>query len=154
GLEKLERGWIGPLSDAVYPPREGGRWAEPTSIQADGCPAFGESTFVAHPLGALPSATAGPEDNPSVRPGRYDFENRRSVVWFDPNLLHLDAQPLFGIRQEQLIGKDAPADVVAADRKRYEDWRADRDAALERGAHPSVVVQTATARALAGEGEP
>jgi len=49
-----------------------------------------------------------------------------------------------GLRHEHLIHKDAPAEVVAADRAEYDQWRAWRTAVLARGAMPSRRTMTAT----------
>jgi ATP-dependent exoDNAse (exonuclease V) beta subunit len=146
GVKELENGWASPLNAALYPPRTPAGWREPARSSAAGCPPFGSTSL----LGSRAAASA-PE---SVRPGCHEFETGHAAVWWDPNILHLDAQPLFGIRQEELIGKDAPADVVAADLECHERWRAARAAALERGARPSLLVDTATARAAASTAVP
>ena len=78
-----------------------------------------------------------------------------ALVWWDPNTLKLGAEVKFGLRQEELIGKDAPREIVQADLKAYEDWKTKRDGAIEHGSSPSLVVHTATERAAAlvrGEG--
>jgi len=152
GADPFENGWTAPLNGAIYPPRTDGRFAEPASVEVAGCPPFGASSMVVAP----PPGEAGGylvEDDRSVRPGRHDFAEH-GVVWFDPAILRLDAQPFFGIRQEELIGRDAPPAVVATDLARYEEWRGDRAAALARGGRPTLVVHTATARAAGGEGVP
>jgi ATP-dependent exoDNAse (exonuclease V) beta subunit len=142
GTEPFDSGWIGPLNSAVYPARSGGVWSPPSAVEVAGCPGLGESTVVP----ALDAGAASSEE-PSIAPGRYDFEGGGSAVWFCPRLLKLDAQPLFGIRQERLIGREAAPEVVAADVRLHEQWRAARDDAVAQGARPSLAVQTATARA-------
>ena len=49
-----------------------------------------------------------------------------------------------GLRNEHLIGKDAPAEVVAADRAGYDAWRQWRDDTIARRSAPSLQVMTAT----------
>ncbi len=49
-----------------------------------------------------------------------------------------------GLRQEELLGKDAPRDVVERDLAAYRSWRAWRDRAVEQGSQPSLLVRTVT----------
>jgi ATP-dependent helicase/nuclease subunit A len=74
------------------------------------------------------------------------------VVWWDPRALALDRQPVFGIRRQDLI-EDPGAAVLEGDRRRYQDWRIARQAAQERGARPSLAVQTVTDWAQRAAGE-
>ena len=75
------------------------------------------------------------------------------VVWWDPHQLALGAGAPIGIRREELLSKDAPDDVVEADLERYRAWRRRREAAVERAARPSLVLEKATERARAEAGE-
>jgi len=143
GVEPFEASWIGPLNGAIYPPRPDGRWQPPSSRAAAGCPAFGTSSLAVG-VGLQDDGSDG-----SVAPGHYELAPGHAVTWFDPNLLRLDAKPRFGIRQEELIGRDADPAVVAADLRRHEEWLAARAAALAQGARPSLVALTATAYAQA-----
>ena len=133
----FENGWVAPLNRAVYPPPERRRRPMP----ARGCP-----TFAADSVLRRPEEIAFAVDN--VRPGLHRFEEAGyAVVWWDPGALRLGATPSFGIRQEQLIGKDAAREIVDADLAVYEQWRAQREAAIASGSRPSLVVRTATERA-------
>ena len=67
-----------------------------------------------------------------------------SVVWWDPRALDLEREGRYGLRQEELVGKDAPAGVVANDLAAYVAWRNARDAAVAAGKAPSLRVRTVT----------
>ena len=137
-------GWTSPLHPAVYPPEERLRTPE----AAPGCPAFGPHSALEHP------AWDGPPPA-TVAPGLHRFAADREpaaaydVVWWDPRVLRLGAETRFGIRQEALLSKEAPAAVVEGDLHRYRAWRAARERNLERAAAPSLEVETATERAAA-----
>ena len=173
-------GWTSPLHHALYPPIEHRRAPEPAS----GCPAFGRDSVLDRPDGdparsdtvapglyrlegdgpdggktatsrarvidfpppADPTTTA-PELTPAER-------LRHPVVWWDPRTLRLDVDVHFGIRQEELLSKDAPEDVVEADLDTYRAWRRSRDLTVARAAEPSRVVETATERAEGGRARP
>jgi ATP-dependent exoDNAse (exonuclease V) beta subunit len=135
GWDGATDGWVVPIHDAVYPPSDRRRAAQ----EAPGCPAFGEDSVLEH----LDRDTPG-RDN--VRPGLHALGGDGgdySVVWWDPRCLRLDVQPVYGLRREDLI-QDPGRATVDADRARYDEWLAGRRAAQERGAQPSLRVQTAT----------
>ncbi len=129
-----EKQWVHPLSAALY----GGE-----AVAADGVPAFtGRDTHLDRPPNNAPTLH-------TMRPGAYahvDPVTRQpyTVVWWDPLLLEKPGAERRGLRHEHLIGKDAPAAVVAADRARYEQWRHAREATLVTSAAPSLRVMTAT----------
>ena len=129
-------GWTGPLNGAIYPPPNARRMA----TVAAGCPAF-----------KTDSVWRRPDDDPStpltVCPGHHAFggpDGSYSVVWWDPHALDLEVEPALGIRRETLIMKDVPDSVVADGLREYEQWRDSREAAIAKGAMPSLWVQTAT----------
>ena len=136
-----QKGWVRPLNRALYPPRE----MRQSPVTARGVPLFkGKDTVLpeARPDGQQPDAS-------TVRPGAYELVDPASganytVVWWDPLLLEEAAGTPRGVRREDLIEKTAAAADVAADRKRYDDWRERRRAARERGAAASMQVMTAT----------
>ncbi|MEW5853751.1 MAG: UvrD-helicase domain-containing protein [Myxococcota bacterium] len=135
GDGKYEGSWFSPLYDAVYPDED--RCRRP--MKAPGCPAFGKDTVLERPsIDGRGMAT--------VAPG-WHVMGDHGVVWWDPQVLKLGEQPSFGLRQEELLGKDAPPDVVAADVKAHEAWRNARDAAVAQGTTPSLEVKTITERA-------
>ena len=76
------------------------------------------------------------------------------IVWWDPATLRLDVDAHFGIRQEELLSKDAPEATVARDLSRYEEWKQSRDAAVARAAEPSLVVRLVTEHAEHGSTVP
>ncbi|MGH6718090.1 MAG: 3'-5' exonuclease, partial [Alphaproteobacteria bacterium] len=129
-----DKGWVHPLSPAIY----GGDEAT-----AAGVPEFrGRDTILDRP----------PNNNPTlhtVRPGAYTHVDPRTgeaytVVWWDPLLLDQRGAERRGLRHEHLIGKDAPAEVVAGDLAAYRDWRSRLDATIAQGRQPSLRVMTAT----------
>jgi ATP-dependent exoDNAse (exonuclease V) beta subunit len=111
---------------------------------APGCPPFkGKDTV----LGDRPGGQ--PPDETTVWPGAYEMTDPESrepytVVWWDPLLLEGKADDGRGLRREELISKEAAPADVAADRARYDQWRASREAVQRAGARPSVTMLTAT----------
>jgi hypothetical protein len=135
GWQAASDGWVSPVHAAVYPTAARRR----TSTEAPGCPAFGEDSVLERPDRDVPG-----RDN--VRPGLHTFgadAARYEVAWWDPRRLALDAPRSYGLRREDLI-QDPGRPVVEADRRRYDDWRAGREAAQERGARPSLSVRAVT----------
>jgi ATP-dependent helicase/nuclease subunit A len=136
GDAPFDDGWVRPLNAALYPPV-----AERQSPRAiDGCPAFrSRDTVIERPDGDAP----GPG---TVRPGGYEMRGSTggpySVVWWDPFALDKKGDDTRGLRRDDLISKEAPADVVAADRAMYEAWRARRAHVQAQGAKPSIEVMT------------
>jgi ATP-dependent exoDNAse (exonuclease V) beta subunit len=144
-------GWIAALNGALYPPAS--RWNRAT--EAPRCPPFGNESVL-----DPPPERAG---DPTVRPGLHLLESapvsvqgaegpsilptQHSVVWWDPGRLVLDVPPHFGLRQEELLGKEADASVVQQDLEAHSLWLSSREATLERGAVPSLKLQTVTAHA-------
>jgi len=87
------------------------------------------------------SSASRPEQN-----GRAASKDGYPVVWWDPNspTLRLGVKAKFGIRQEQLLSKEAPAEVVDQDLARYRAWRERRDRTVSEAATPSLRVLTVT----------
>jgi ATP-dependent helicase/nuclease subunit A len=141
GWDGASDGWISPVHAAIYPPADGRRALQ----AASGCPQFGEDSVLERPDRDTPG-----RDN--VRPGLHAFGDY-DVVWWDPRSLTLDVRRIYGLRREDLIVEPDRA-VVDADRRRYDDWLAARQAALEAGARPSRRVQAVTewARAPKADG--
>jgi ATP-dependent exoDNAse (exonuclease V) beta subunit len=136
GWDAASDGWVSPVHAAVYPPAERRRG----SRDAPGCPAFGEDSVLERPDRDTPGRG-------NVRPGLHVFDesldNPYGVVWWDPRRLALDVQRVYGLRREDLI-QDPGRETVEADRKRYDEWLAARQAAQERGARPSLRVHAVT----------
>ncbi|MGE3276555.1 MAG: UvrD-helicase domain-containing protein [Vicinamibacterales bacterium] len=134
-----EKGWVHPLSPAIYPDID--RRKDPE--QAAGVPEFGgRDTVLERPDGETISAG-------TVRPGAFTMQDPVTaadyqVVWWDPLALDGRGDERRGLRREDLITKDAQPELVAADRARHDEWRAWREGALRAGAAPSVVVRTVT----------
>jgi ATP-dependent exoDNAse (exonuclease V) beta subunit len=138
GPQMAAEWWVAPLHPAIYPPEE--RRRKPSLARQ--CPKFGIDSVVVRPDG-------DPADDTNVRPGAHGFgkgDQAYSVVWWDPRVLELGKTPSFSLRQEHLL-KDVDETVVERDLETYTDWRAQHRATLEKGAQPSLHVQTASERA-------
>ena len=147
GDSPFETGWVSPFNNAIYPASANRR----KPAKAAGCPTFGMDSVLSRPGGV-------PAGRGNVSPGLHMFgsgEKKYGVVWWDPAKLMLGAEPSFGIRRQELIGKEADRKVVEADLKAYQDWRSQRNDAVDRGSMPSLIVRTAGERAetLEWEGE-
>ena len=140
--EPYREGWLGPLNDALYPPKD--RRHDP--LPATACPTFGRDGVVDRD---------GPRPADSVTPGRYVLVDPRGgeaapayeVVWWDPATLQLRVPREHGVRGEDLVAKDAPPLVVQESLEAYRAWVASRSAMLARGAVPARVVRTVRQRA-------
>lgn len=138
GDNPYARGWVAPLSDAIY-----SRGGEPMAPGVPGLPPFsGRDTVLERPAGDSPPLDV-------MRPGAYRMTDPctgepYTVVWWDPQLLDCKGDERRGIRREDLITKDAPADVVAADRARYDSWALGRFTVQETASRPSMAIVTAT----------
>ncbi|MGQ0723290.1 MAG: UvrD-helicase domain-containing protein [Candidatus Eiseniibacteriota bacterium] len=124
-------GWLSPLYDAIYPPRDS--WGEGEA--AKGLPPFGSDSVLDRPFD-VGAAQA------SVRPGRHRIGGH-SVVWWDPALLALGATPPFGIRREELLSKDVDETVVQKDAHRHDAWAKRREELLAAASVPDLDVRTA-----------
>src|SRR6185436_12347432 len=134
-------GWLDPLIPSIYPPESARRHPK----RAAGVPDFKSKDTLLNRPGGDPATPL------TVAPGTFEFDpepgTRKgySVTWWDPRALHLNAPSSFGLRRDDLIVKDG--DMFAVDDRlaTYEKWRDSRAEMIQRGAQPSVRVQTATA---------
>ena len=97
-----------------------------------------------------------PAGTENVSPGLHMFgsaEKEYGVVWWDPAKLKLGAEPSFGIRRQELIGKENERKVDETDLKVKQDLRSQRNDAVDRGCMPSLIVRTASERAATLECE-
>ena len=136
GDEPFDGGWTSPLNEAIYPAVTRRREALP----ATGCPPFRGDTVLERPNG-------DPARADTMQPGLHVFGDGPSpyeVVWWDPRTLDLDREPPGGVRHHDLIGKDAPAEVLEETLAAFRRWERARADALERGSQPSRVVATAS----------
>ena len=139
-----EQSWLAPLHAAVYPPPARRRLA----AAAPGCPAFGSDSVRERAPGDYESAA-------TVCPGLHalgEGEGTYGVVWWDPHKLELSKPPLFGVANIELLAKEAPPAVVAADLAIHHAWRDRRDGVLGTAKRPSLAVKTATEWSMLGEG--
>jgi ATP-dependent exoDNAse (exonuclease V) beta subunit len=123
GEQEREGGWLSPLHDALYPPRE--RWRR--AGVAPGCPRFGDTTVLNRPPDC-------PEEV-SVRPGlHFPRTGSQPVVWFDPCALRLKAGRAEGVENEQVL-RGTP-EQAAEGFRRYHEWKDARAAMVEAGSVP------------------
>jgi ATP-dependent exoDNAse (exonuclease V) beta subunit len=136
----FEGGWLDPLMPAVYPHERARR--EPS--RAAGVPSFPSKDSV------LVRPDGDPARSTTVAPGVHRFAGY-SVAWWDPRALALGAEAGFGLRRDDLIVKDGDMFAVEDHLARYERWKEERAATLERGGTPTIRVQTVTAWAHADD---
>ena len=86
-----------------------------------------------------------PDGDPATRltvcPGEHHFttpSETYSAVWWspEPQVLHLGAQPPFGLRRDDLIVKDVESSVLYAQHREHQRWRTARDEAVARARAP------------------
>src|SRR5262249_38313812 len=74
----------------------------------------------------------------SVKPGLHKPEcGEHEVVWWDPAILKLGVQPRPGLHYEDILAQDEPARADESVR-RYEEWKAARASASDKGSSRSV----------------
>src|SRR4029434_9000031 len=101
GDEAYTEGWVSPLNGAIYPPETQRREYR----EAAGCPVFRSRDTVLNRPDGEPARTY------TRGPGERGFgwvPEGHSVVWWspEPGVLELGAQPLLGLRRDDLIVKD------------------------------------------------
>ena len=143
GDEPYTEGWISPLNGSIYPPDAQRR----ADGEADGCPTFKSRDTVLNRPDGDPARTY------TMCPGEHVFGSAPdgySVVWWspEPGILELGAQPLLGLRRDDLIVKDVSPTVLREYLDAYTRWRDSRQAAVLTAAAPSIRVVTATEAAL------
>jgi hypothetical protein len=104
-----------------------------------------------------PVEARGSEDH-SVRPGLHAAcAGGHGVVWWDPNKLRLDVEPLGGLRQMELLVDSGSAGAAPEGMREHLEWAERLDGALARGKTPTLGISTVTKVAALGEapaGEP
>jgi ATP-dependent helicase/nuclease subunit A len=147
GDEPYEQGWIAPLNAAVYPLLDVRRHPSP----APWCRDFGSDSVVDRE-GSTPYS--------NVRPGVHAFnadgphDGRYTVTWWDSGVLDLGRQPSYGLRREELLGKDTPDGIVEEGLQRFRAWRRAHDETIDSGSRPSMRVLTVRARAAQPDDAP
>ncbi|HYR91236.1 MAG TPA: UvrD-helicase domain-containing protein [Terriglobia bacterium] len=127
-------GWLSPLSKAIYPEKAQVR----NSKFAPSCPAFGETSVLWRP------SEHEARQQFSVKPGLHKPEfGSHDVIWWDPTLLKLNAEPRFGLDYEDILAQDQPARAAEGLRD-YEAWKTSRTSRLQHGSAPSLSVFIAT----------
>ena len=127
GEEERAGGWLSPLNDALYPPRERRR----VSGAAPGCPRFGEATVLNRPPDQW--------EETSIKPGlHYPKAGSHEVVWFDPAVLALRVQHLGGVENEQVL--NGTTDQAVEGLLRYQEWKEARAERIRRAQAPQFRV--------------
>jgi hypothetical protein len=67
------------------------------------------------------------------------------VAWWDPNVLALEVEENVGVRQQRILEADESGAEVARGEQAYNQWKADRSAAVAKASQSTIRVQTATA---------
>jgi len=138
GEEERQGGWLSPLHDALYPPKE--RWR--ISGAAPGCPKFGDTTVLNRP--------ADQPEEVSVKPGlNYPKAGSHEVVWFDPAVLNLRVPRTAGVENEQVLS--GTPGQAAEGLRRYQEWKDRRTERIERGRVPRFRIATAGTFGTAAE---
>jgi len=127
--------WLEPLNAAVHPAPL--LRARPRA--APGCPEFGSQAVLDRPDGAFGAL--------GVPPGAHRPQaGSHEVVWWDPKALDLEREVENWLRERDLLLVEEGAAQATA--RTHQRWQEHRAAAVERGARPSVRIETATARSL------
>jgi ATP-dependent exoDNAse (exonuclease V) beta subunit len=130
GEEQRAGGWLSPLYDALYPPKD--RWR--IAGTPPGCPKFGSETVLSRP----PDAPA----ESSVKPGlHYPIAGSHPVTWFDPGVLGLQRPKSEGVENEQVLTGSTEQAVEGL--RRYQEWSGKRKERIERAAVPRFRVAQA-----------
>jgi len=130
GADQREGGWLSPLQDALYPPKD--RWGLPGT--APGCPPFGNTTVLNRP--------PDQQDEVSIKPGlHYPKVGTQEVVWFDPRALQLRVEHAEGVEHEQIL--TGTSDQALEGLRRYNEWKDRRQSRNQQGAIPSARVLAA-----------
>ncbi|MGA3041178.1 MAG: UvrD-helicase domain-containing protein [Bryobacteraceae bacterium] len=125
GDTEYEGGWLQPLYDALYPPKDRRRKPEISN---------GDETVL--------NAPVQPKEE-QIRPGvhRPKLGNHR-VLWFDPKALDLKDPASHGAEREHLL--DGTRAQIEEGLARYSQWRSARAHAIESASIPAFVVRLAT----------
>jgi ATP-dependent helicase/nuclease subunit A len=136
--DKIQAGWVEPLSPAVYPQLPGA----PLMLQPPGCPPLRGDCVAGIPDDARRSP--GP-----VRPGLHRPQaGAHEVVWWAPAALRLRVDEDVGLKQKTLLTADERGERSEAGIEAHAAWQEERGRVRAQGQTPSVRVATATERAL------
>jgi ATP-dependent exoDNAse (exonuclease V) beta subunit len=124
-----QEGWVDVLHPALYPSPSSKR----SPSLAPGCPEFGDDSVLDWPA----SAKRIPGD--SVAPGQHEPEHgEHRVVWWDPKALNLGAEPLGGVRQQELLADAGGSPAELAGAARLAAFEVERTVALEQAGQVSL----------------
>jgi hypothetical protein len=134
-----EGGWVSPLNAALYPADAARRQPRPMR----GCPSFTSKDTVRRRPDGDPAGMS------TVAPGCHTLtgvSGDYDVVWWspEPQVLALDAEPLFGLRREDLVVKDVPPSIIQRYVDEHRAWRAERSRAIGAASTPAHAVRIAS----------
>jgi ATP-dependent exoDNAse (exonuclease V) beta subunit len=132
GDTEYQDGWLQPLYDALYPPKDRRRKPEIPG---------GEQTVLNAPL--------QPKEE-QIRPGVHrPRAGNHQVLWFDPSTLDLKDPVARGAERDHLL--DGSRAQIEDGLARYEAWQSARSEAIASGSAPAFTVRVATEAALVPE---
>jgi ATP-dependent exoDNAse (exonuclease V) beta subunit len=132
--DEPRQGWLDVLDPAIQPAEAARRDAD----HGRGCPIFGPDSVVERPIDAGRSA------DDAVKPGWHDLDGGH-VVWWDPNALRLNAPPIGGVRQQDLLAADEEGSADSEGLEAFAAWQSRRADRLASGAVASPTSISATA---------
>src|SRR6516162_6864811 len=126
-------GWLEVLNPALHPADDEKRQAE----RVAGCPEFNLDSVLDRGNQGSPPAGG------SILPGlHYPVVGTHKVAWWDPNVLTLEAEEHFGVRQQRVLEADESGTEVARGEQSYNHWKEGRSAAIGQASRPTIKVQT------------
>ncbi len=142
GDEAPLKGWIDSLAPALYPRGRGRRAAK----NHPSIPKFGADSVRSRSY----DAEAGPND--CVAPGWHpSLAGGHGIVWWDPNSLELDVDAAGGLRQMDLLKEDEKKTRSLDGVRAHQKWVGRRSKATREASVPSLVAETVTRLAMAGD---
>ena len=132
--EPRYRSWLAALTPGLYPDGK----TSHLPVVAINTPRFGDETVLDRPMGSQVPPGAG------IKPGLHKpRKGGHRVVWWDAALLDEPSQIKPSIRRDWIL-RASEGEGADPGAERYETWRRRREALLESGGRPSLVVTTAT----------
>ena len=126
-----QEGWVQVLNPAIYPKRA----ARGASMEAPGCPPFGDDTVADRPDDRKARRTTA-----TVRPGLHRASTDNPVVWWDPTVVPVSGRPKHGLRSHWLLAPDPDTGRATRSVEDHHAWLTARTARLAQGGKPTLRV--------------